>query len=92
MVFPGFLLLTDLEEADGNIVVPEKLALRHLAITVHAWCMHYVFLAWIPVGWQSVCHHVSLQSEPLPDTSWAVQPGLWGLGRGKIHCVHSKGF
>ena len=33
----------------------EQLALRHLAIIVRAWYKRYLFLAWIPVGWQSVC-------------------------------------
>lgn len=32
----------------------EQLALRYLAIMVHAWYKYYLFLAWIPVGWQSV--------------------------------------
>lgn len=57
----------------------EQLALRHLAIMVHASYKHNLFLAWIPVGWQSVCVAMYLCNLS-PHLILPGQPGLASEG------------
>ena len=41
---------------------------------------------------ECLCHRVSLQSETLPDASWAAWPGLGGLRRGRTIVLIPENF
>lgn len=92
VVVPGGFWLRDLEAAKGT-VVPGALGSQtpsshgaSLVIALSVLGLDSCGLA------ECLCHRVSLPSESLPDTSWAAWFDLQGLGRGRVHCVHSKGL
>ena len=59
----------------------------------HVWCEHYYsWPGFLGAGRVSVCHRVSLQSETLPDASWAAWPGLGGLQRGRTIVLIPENF
>lgn len=64
--------------------------LRHLAIMGCAWYKHYLFLAWIPGGWQNVSVTMYLCNLS-PFLILPRQPGLAsGTEQGQNYCVHSE--